>query len=614
MDTPSIRDTRTETWFVDCEFGYRDRRVDLETAFEPVVFCFVGNRTKERLAFWRRDDRLATFFANHADDLYVSHVNTAEMKYLLRRGIPLPKRWFDTLVGWRRLYNEPDHLEASLVHCLGRLGAPHLALLDKDAIRKRILYLDFNWNSPTDRAEIIDYCFGDCDGCGVLYRHLHDKINPKTMAYWCEYAKAVSAIELRGIPFDFKTTNLIWYSRLWICEDIIGQVNDVYPVFAGTSFRRRAFLEWCSINGIAWPWKRSETTGRMTQSLDKDVMEDMEVRHPFIRRVRQVLRTYESFYERRPLKVDKLSRRHYYSTWAFRSITGRNQPRDFVFSGPKWLRYLIVPESPNHALSYIDFKAEEVGIAASLSDDANMREMYRSRDAHLWFAIADGAVPLDATKKTHPEIRAKYKTVNLGVLYGQTAYGISHRLGVTIDEAGALLQGTPSTIPPILELVAAGRPGRVRPRRDPDETRLGLQSATTQQEAYMDELADPIRRRRRHAADGGLSRTTRRARPRAGARRFPLLLPTRPGRRFEDGSGRESALRRVAGPGRPGVEDRGGPGVGRGPVALGREGLHRPLPGRRRQGPVGFHCPGAAEDVPQCSYHVRRCWPSRASR
>ena len=274
----------------------------------------------------------------------------------------------------------------------------------------------------------------------MLYRHLHDKINPKIMDYWAEYAKVVGAIELRGITFDFETTNLIWYSQRWICEDLIGQVNHVYPIFVGTSFKRRAFFEWLNANNIAWPWKKSETTGRMTQSLDQDTMEDMECRHPFIKQVRQVIKTYESFYERRPLKVDHLSRRHYFSTWAFRSITGRNQPRNFVFSGPKWLRHLIIPESLNHALAYIDYKAQEIGIAASLSNDARMREMYRSSDAHLWFAIADGAVPPNASKKTHPEIRSKYKTVNLGVLYGQTPYGISHRLGVTIDEAGALFK------------------------------------------------------------------------------------------------------------------------------------------------------------------------------
>ena len=429
-----------ETWYIDCEFGFRDRRVDCESAWAPVVFCAVAARSGERHFFWHKDDRLAAFVASHADDLFVSHVNSVEMKFLIRLGIQLPRRWFDTCTAWRRVYNEPNHLEASLIHCLSYLGEPHLALLDKEIIRNRILYLDFDWGNPTDREEINNYCFGDCDGCGLLYRHLHDKINTKVMDYWCEYAKAISSIELRGIPFDFMTTNLIWLSGHWICEDFINQVNHVYPIFVGTSFKCRAFFKWLNANNIAWPWKKSETTGRMVQSLDQDTMEDMEGRHPFIRRVRQVLRTYESFYERRPLKVDGTSRRHYFSTWPFRSITGRNQPRNFVFSGPKWLRYLIVPESPNYALSYIDFKAEEVGIAASLSDDANMREMYRSRDAHLWFAIADGAVPPDATKKTHPEIRAKYKTVNLGVLYGQTAYGISHRLGVTIDEAGALFK------------------------------------------------------------------------------------------------------------------------------------------------------------------------------
>lgn len=93
-----------ETWFVDCEWGFKDRRVDCETAWVPVVFCAVGHHSKERHAFWRGDDRLAVFISSHAADQFVSHVNTAEMKFLIRLGIELPKRWFDTHAAWRRLY------------------------------------------------------------------------------------------------------------------------------------------------------------------------------------------------------------------------------------------------------------------------------------------------------------------------------------------------------------------------------------------------------------------------------------------------------------------------------------------------------------------------------
>jgi hypothetical protein len=219
---------------------------------------------------------------------------------------------------------------------------------------------------------------------------------------------------------------------------LIGNVNATWRVFDGETFKKAAFLGWCRSEGIDWPTKISETTRKPYYCFDKDVMKDMEGRHPFIAELRQVLKTLKAF-EGRALAVDPVSRRHYYSTSVFRAVTGRNQPRGFVFAGPKWLRWLITAESPDHVLVYVDFVAQEMGIAAALSGDPVMRAVYESDDCHMAFAVRAGAAPAGATKKTHPQVRKPYKTVNLGVLYGQTAYGIAGRLGIAYAEAEKLL-------------------------------------------------------------------------------------------------------------------------------------------------------------------------------
>src|SRR5262245_24959931 len=151
-------------------------------------------------------------------------------------------------------------------------------------------------------------------------------------------------------------------------------------------------------------------------------------------KIRQVQKTLDQF-KRRTLTVDPVLNRHFYSTSAFRAVTSRNQPRGFIFSGPKWLRFLIVPELPDHVLIYVDFVAQEVGIAAALSQDPAMRAVYEDSDCHMAFAIRAGAAPVGASKRTHPLIRKQHKTVNLGVLFGQTAFGISARLGIPFSEA-----------------------------------------------------------------------------------------------------------------------------------------------------------------------------------
>jgi DNA polymerase I-like protein with 3'-5' exonuclease and polymerase domains len=376
---------------------------------------------------------------DHADDLFVSHNNVAEKKYLIRLGISPPRRWFDTYIAWRRLTNEPGWPEASLASILDQLKIPHLALINKQALQQKILHLAFDPSDPGDLSEILNYCFGDCDGCGHVYEHVIDRIDPAAMAYWCEYLKAVSRMELRGVRVDAETARLIVNSREAIVAHLIQKVNRVHPIYVGPTFKRRAFFDWCRTQRIAWPWTPSKTTGRPVQSLCNDAMKVMESRHPFIALVRQVRKTTGALGRRLAIKIDGKNGRHYFSTWPFRSITGRNQPRNFIFCGPKWMRWLIIPESPDHVLVYLDFVAQEIGIAAALSGDRAMREMYATDDAHLTFAVMAGAAPAWATKKTHRQIRNMYKTVNLGVLYGQTEYGISDRLGVSLDEARQII-------------------------------------------------------------------------------------------------------------------------------------------------------------------------------
>ena len=86
---------------------------------------------------------------------------------------------------------------------------------------------------------------------------------------------------------------------------------------------------------------------------------------------------------------------------AFRARTGRNQPGNskFIFGPSAWLRSLIKP-TESYAVSYLDYKQQEFGIAAALSRDPNMIEAYQTGDPYLTFAKQAGAVPPDAKKKT----------------------------------------------------------------------------------------------------------------------------------------------------------------------------------------------------------------------
>jgi DNA polymerase I len=76
-----------------------------------------------------------------------------------------------------------------------------------------------------------------------------------------------------------------------------------------------------------------------------------------------------------------------------------------------------------------------------------MLEAYMSGDPYLAVAKATGAVPPDGTKASHPNERALFKTVVLGVGYGMEARSLAGRLGISELEARELLLKHRETYP-----------------------------------------------------------------------------------------------------------------------------------------------------------------------
>ena len=197
------------------------------------------------------------------------------------------------------------------------------------------------------------------------------------------------------------------------------------PYSEPMTFSARRGEEYLVKKGIPWPRLPSGVF-----ALDDDTFREMARTYPAevapIREVRVALSQ---------LRLNELAvgtddrNRCLLSPFAARTSRNRPSNKRFIFGPSCWLRSLI-RSGPGRAVAYCDWSAQELGIAAALSGDANMQEAYRSGDPYLFLARAAGAVPFDATKKTHATEREQFKVVSLGVLYGLTAEGLARRLGV----------------------------------------------------------------------------------------------------------------------------------------------------------------------------------------
>jgi DNA polymerase-1 len=110
------------------------------------------------------------------------------------------------------------------------------------------------------------------------------------------------------------------------------------------------------------------------------------------------------------------------------------------------MRGLIKPEQ-GFGVAYLDWEQQEFGIAAALSGDPAMLQAYRSGDPYLEFAKQAGAIPQDATKKSHEAIRDQYKQCVLAVQYGMGYHSLALRIGQFPIVARELLKAHRETFP-----------------------------------------------------------------------------------------------------------------------------------------------------------------------
>ena len=117
--------------------------------------------------------------------------------------------------------------------------------------------------------------------------------------------------------------------------------------------------------------------------------------------------------------------------------------------------------------------------AAALSDGHcgptnPMLDMYRSGDPYLSFAKRVGAAPAWATKKTHEELRDRYKVGLLAVQYGMQVGSPGHSARHLDVRSARNAQPAPRAVRPILAVVGRLGPARASDRQHANRPRLGM--------------------------------------------------------------------------------------------------------------------------------------------
>ena len=101
------------------------------------------------------------------------------------------------------------------------------------------------------------------------------------------------------------------------------------------------------------------------------------------------------------------------------------------------IRKAFIPRNSDYILLAADYSQIELRIIAHLSKDKGMIEAFNeSHDIHTATAAKVYGVEYDEVTR---EMRTKAKTVNFGIIYGISAFGLSERLGIPRREAADII-------------------------------------------------------------------------------------------------------------------------------------------------------------------------------
>lgn len=180
---------------------------------------------------------------------------------------------------------------------------------------------------------------------------------------------------------------------------------------------------------------------------DEEVLLGLAARHPIVRAVldyRQAQKLRSTYTEALAHLIHPRTGRVHTSYNQAVAATGRlssNQPNlqniPIRTEKGREIRKAFVARDANHCLLSADYSQIELRIMASVSGDPHMMQAFADGlDIHAATAArVYGINPSEVDE----HLRRKAKTVNFGIIYGISAFGLSQRLGIPRQEAADLI-------------------------------------------------------------------------------------------------------------------------------------------------------------------------------
>ena len=365
------------------------------------------------------------------------------MKYLNKKGISIEGEPFDVLIAHFLIRPEGNQSLPDIASTVLNISITEFGAETRKPLKEQ-LSMDMVSNE-----QIMHIC---CERSDVLFR-LHDVLTRRLEETGAKrlfneveipLEKVLSDMEILGIKVNKDTLRELSGT---LQSDIEGLKKEIQTI-AGIDFNIDSPKQ---VGDVLF--ERLKITDKVKKtktgqySTNEEVLTELAVDHPIVGKIldyRELQKLKNTYVDALPQLIDPKNGRIHTTFNQVVAVTGRLSSADPNLQNipirterGREIRKAFIAGDLNMVLLSADYSQIELRIIASLSGDKAMIDAFHQNyDVHSATAAKIYNVPLDGVTA---EMRRNAKTVNFGIIYGISAFGLSQRLGIPRKEAGEMI-------------------------------------------------------------------------------------------------------------------------------------------------------------------------------
>ena len=301
-----------------------------------------------------------------------------------------------------------------------------------------------------DVAKIVEYAGEDADITLQLRNAFVPQLEKDSLHKLFDQVEmplvqVLTDLELEGITLD---TNALSELSATLETDMLQVQREIFTI-AGEEFNVGSPKQ---LGEILFDKLKLDKNAKKTRTgqyaTGEEILSKLEEEHEIARKVldyRELIKLKNTYVDALPLLISKRDGRVHTSFNQAVTSTGRLSSanpnlQNIPIRTPRGqeIRKAFVPRGPEFLIMAADYSQIELRIMAAFSGDQTMLDAFNN-DVDIHTQTASKVFHVDLADVTS-EMRRKAKTINFGIIYGISSFGLGQRLKISRKEAGQIIE------------------------------------------------------------------------------------------------------------------------------------------------------------------------------